>query len=154
MTLNLRKTKYSDMEMIYHWANDETTRRNSFHTEKIEFDVHQSWFEKNMLDANIHMLVLTADSEPIGQARLSVESNTTIISYSIANEYRGYGYATETIPLVEEYVLNNCPSVNTIIGYVKEGNAASKRIFEKNGYKCERISTPYQCLEYRKILKS
>ena len=153
MRINLRKTELSDMEMIYHWANDETTRKNSFHTEKIEFDEHHKWFEKNMVDANIHMLVLTADSNPIGQVRLSIESDATIISYSIANEFRGHGYATEMIPAVEEYVLNNCHSVNTIIGYVRESNVASKRVFEKNGYACERILMPYQCLEYRKILK-
>ena len=154
MIISLRKTEYIDMEMLFLWANDETTRRNSFHTERIEFSGHQSWFEKNMSDTNIHMLILQADTIPIGQIRLSIESDTAVISYSIAKEYRGHGYGTALIPLIEKYTQDACPGVYTIIAYVKEDNAASRKLMESNGYECEKKSIPYQCLEYRKILKS
>jgi len=50
--LSLRKIVASDKELIFDWANDKTTRENSFSQQPIDFETHSAWFDKKIKKVN------------------------------------------------------------------------------------------------------
>ncbi|MBQ9564560.1 MAG: GNAT family N-acetyltransferase, partial [Synergistaceae bacterium] len=53
--------------------------------------------------------------------------------YGIAEEYRGWGYATEAVAAVVSWALRQ-PGVTRVEAETDAGNAASKRVLEKCGF--------------------
>ena len=51
--LNFRNAKIDDIKLYYSWANDESVRKQSFNSKKIDFEVHQKWFESKIQDENL-----------------------------------------------------------------------------------------------------
>ncbi len=60
-------------------------------------------------------------------------NGVTEIGYGIAEEYRGWGYATEAVAAVVSWALRQ-PGVTRVEAETDAGNAASKRVLEKCGF--------------------
>ncbi len=60
------------------------------------------------------------------------------IGYGISEEYRNNGYAAEAVKAVLEWAFNN-PNVTAVEAETDSGNAASKRVLEKCGFKLNGI---------------
>ena len=138
MNIKLRKATYADIDLLYQWANDPIVRQGAFHTEPIPYEDHVKWFEKMMADENVYQYILCGDNEEIGQIRLNQEDSQAIISYSISKEYRGKGYGSQMLKLIEVQAKEDITDIKELVGLVKYTNPASMRAFEKCGYeKCE-----------------
>ena len=61
------------------------------------------------------------------------ESGSTEIGYGIAEDYQGYGYATEAVNAVVDWALKQ-NTVNRVIAEVDRDNIASVRVLEKSGF--------------------
>ena len=48
MNVKLRTVKKEDVDILYEWANDPITRKNSFSEERIEYITHVNWFNSCM----------------------------------------------------------------------------------------------------------
>lgn len=147
--LYLRKTKPSDIDILFEWANDEEVRKNAFSTAAICYEEHIAWFNEMMEHPNKVQYILMSDDNPIGQVRLSINKNSAEIGYSISKHNRGCGYGRSIIQLVKQQVLVEYPEVTKLIGRVKPSNAASLQCFIKNGFQEE-----YRQLEYDLSLTS
>ena len=55
------------------------------------------------------------------------------LGYGIAEEYRGFGYATEAVETILEWAFDQ-PGVTKIAAETESGNLASQRVLEKCGF--------------------
>lgn len=132
MSLRLRRAVCADRDLLFGWANDDTVRRNAFHTEKIPYETHMLWFEKMMADSTVYQYILCDDEMPVGQIRLNVEGSEAVVDYSVAADQRGKGYGCRMLRMVQAQMqTDQTVHVTKIVGQVKYGNHASARTFEK-----------------------
>ena len=134
--LNYRKAISKDVDVYYKWANDSTVRDQSYNSQPIDFKIHVKWFNKKINDENCNMIFFYDDeNEAVGQVRIEKsDSNNAIIGISIDSKKRGKGYATKMLEIsTDKYLDSN--SLIIIHAYIKESNIASKKIFEKAGFK-------------------
>lgn len=132
MSLRLRRAVCADRDLLFGWANDDTVRRNAFHTEKIPYETHVVWFGKVMADSSVYQYILCDDETPVGQIRLNVEGSEAVVDYSVAADQRGKGYGCRMLQMVQAQMqTDQTMHVTKIVGQVKYGNHASARTFEK-----------------------
>ncbi|MBQ9479022.1 MAG: GNAT family N-acetyltransferase, partial [Selenomonadaceae bacterium] len=98
-------------------------------------------------DPNVSIFIMTLDGQPIGQVRLTLGDNIQLIGYSIDVDYRGHGFGTMILSMVEQHCARTLP----LVGKVQLTNVASQRVFEKLGY--ERTEAPDHFI-YTKILST
>lgn len=138
--LYLRKAEYSDIELLFHWANDPAVRKYSFHTKPIPYEDHATWFHRMMEDDSVLQFIMMDDQVPVGQIRLNITGDEAEIGYSIAKEYRGKGYGNAIIELAAELVNKQFSQIKKLVAKVRPDNAGSVRVFEKQGF-----HTDYYC---------
>lgn len=134
MSLYLRSANERDMRKIFDWANDDVTRANSFHTEKITWEEHEAWYRKVMESEDVKLYVAMDFMKPVGQVRLNLENETGVISYSVDEDYRGRHIGQKMLMLLEKEAAGK---VKRLTAKVKAENAASIRIFECLGYQVQ-----------------
>lgn len=133
-SLALRPAQIEDSRLIWEWANDPTTRLNSFSTELIPWESHLAWFKAKLADPHhVFFLALDAAGMPVGQARYQLNGEEAVISVSLAPAQQGQGYGSRIIQLASERVLAE-KAVRIIHAYIKPGNPASIRAFTKAGF--------------------
>ena len=132
--LYLRRADYSDIDLLYLWANDPLVRKNSFQSDFIPLDAHIKWFNNMMIDNSILQFIMMNDSIPVGQVRLNLNGEDAYIGYSIAKEYRGKGYGREIIQLITKTVSLQHPEIKRLIAWIKPDNKASLCLFETEDY--------------------
>lgn len=136
MHLRLRRARREDCDLLYAWVNDEAVRRNAFNTRMIEYEDHVRWFKDKLSRRDNIIFICDLEKIPIGQIRVDFQDNNTgLISYSIAEGFRGRGYGTELLKLIAEKIKKYRPEIKVLTGKVKRENAASRKAFEKAGYK-------------------
>ena len=136
----LREAEKSDLDLLFTWANDPAVRQNSFTTDQIPYKVHRKWFDHMMSDAMVLQYILMDDEVPVGQIRLNIDNDSAEIGYSIAAEHRGKGYGHKVLQLITKVVKEHHPEIRTLIAKVKPENAASKKLFEGEGYEMKYLS--------------
>jgi spore coat polysaccharide biosynthesis protein SpsF len=72
------------------------------------------------------------EETPIGQIRVDIQDEVGIISFSVAQEYRGLGYGSKLLKSLKKELLNT--KVTRLLGQVKYDNLASQHVFEKAGF--------------------
>ena len=130
----LREATQLDMDLLYRWANDPIVRANSFNSDPILYETHVAWFKRIMVDRDVLQYVLMDGEIPVGQIRLTLDSEEAEIGYSIASEFRGKGYGRKILQLIEEKVQESYPYIKKLVAKVKPENTPSKRLFESEGY--------------------
>jgi UDP-2,4-diacetamido-2,4,6-trideoxy-beta-L-altropyranose hydrolase len=133
-TLSFRLAERRDCEMIWHWANDPDTRKESFSSAPIPYEQHVKWFENRLSDPyTLFLVVMDFKGTPIGQVRFQVDGARAVISVSIDREHRGQGYGAEVIAQGTKYALERW-GVDVIDAYIKMGNTSSQNAFARAGY--------------------
>lgn len=129
---DIKLATIDDMKAVFELSNDMSVRQNSFNSDKIDWDLHKTWFENKIKNENyLFFVIKTEQNQLISQVRFDKTDNT--ISISIAENYRGQGYGTKILKQVSDKILNEY-KVKKINAYVKIENIISQRIFEKSGY--------------------
>ncbi len=152
--LHIRKAEWTDVDLLFDWANDIEVRKNSFNIADIEYEGHKRWFIDCIQDESIDVYLCCLNTAPVGQVRLNYNNETAIISYSIAKKYRGQGLGRIIMRLIEAEVITSRPDIKYLFASVKLDNIASQRIFENSGYEREHINGKNEHLNYRKSLES
>ncbi len=141
--IGLRPVTEADCRLLWEWANDPVTRQNSFTTDAIPWEKHQSWFRSKLQDPSCALFVaLDREGAPIGQVRFDRQEDQAIISVSIAAAFRGRGYGARVIRQAVREVFARWP-VQTVRACIREENQASLRTFLKAGF------TPLEMTEVR-----
>jgi UDP-2,4-diacetamido-2,4,6-trideoxy-beta-L-altropyranose hydrolase len=130
----LRKAVLEDERRILEWSNEQATRANSFHPERIQKDIHSINFRKWLSsDQTVLLIASNDDSDPIGQVRFDLSGNEADISISLDQRFRGMGLGTEMIRYSCRMVME-LYKVHKINAFVKTINDASKKAFESAGF--------------------
>ncbi len=141
----LRKATLEDIDILYHWANDPETRRNSFDQHEISRKEHEAWFSGMMNDPNRIQYIFMDGDAAVGQIRFDIANDVAEISYSIAPNERGKGYGRQIIDLTKQMIREDYPSVTKLKGSVKPNNQASISCFENNGFTENHRTYEYDC---------
>ncbi len=152
--LTVRKVSPADIDKIYLLSNDPYVRKNSFNERLIDYNSHKEWFFNTLRSKNCLFLVAELKGCFAGQLRYEIQHDIATISISINKELRGLGIGEVFVEKSLSFLKGENPVVKSINAYVKEGNLASIRLFEKLGFCFIRKSTYKNCkaLEYTKRL--
>lgn len=134
--LRVRQAELSDEEILLNWANDSLVRKNSFSPDPIGPSTHRKWFYdrlRNQHNCKIY-IIETVKGLRVGQVRFELSNEVWAIDYSIGREFRGKGLAEKAMHLALNQLRVDRPN-SRLVGEVKSSNPASKRVFEKLGFK-------------------
>lgn len=136
MNLTLRAAGPDDARRLWEWANDPSVRAWSFDPEPIPWEAHLSWYGQRLASAATRFWMLDADCEPVGQIRYdrSPAGRTAQISFSVAAAHRGRGYGVALIERSRDLALAEL-DVSAIVALTIAGNTASRRAFERVGFR-------------------
>lgn len=134
MNVKLRTVKKEDVNILYEWANDPITRKNSYSEERIEYITHVNWFNSCMDNPNCIQLILEVDESRVGQARLDINAEEAMLSYSIAPSCRLMGYGKILINEVARWINDYMPNIKVILADTKSDNIASQEVLRKSGF--------------------
>lgn len=129
LQLEERHATIDDCLLYYNWANDPSTRMQSYNTEPIPFESHKKWFENRITLENCIFYVIEMKGIPIGQIRFDIKNKVATISYSLDKEYRGKGLGQLLLKKGLEVFKKENGNSYKIIGFVKEQNIASCKAF-------------------------
>lgn len=132
--LTLVPAEKKDSALLFAWANEEETRKQSFSTGEIPRKVHEEWMADTLLREDRKLYLGFHKEVPVGMLRLDMSGTEAQISYSIDKKERHRGYGREIIRAGEKLIAEKFPGVKMLCAKVKTGNEASQRIFEELGY--------------------
>lgn len=130
--IKLRKITKDDKMLVFDWANDELTRKNSFNVDPIDFDVHSRWFD-DKIEKNAQYFIGEVDNRAIGLVRFDEVGSEAVIGILIDENFRGKGMSSE-------FLVNACFSYQQngeklIVAKIRKSNVASIKAFNKAGFK-------------------
>lgn len=132
--LSLQPATPQDCELIFHWANEEETRKWSFTTESIPWETHKKWYLESLEKQDRQLLVGYHLEKPIGLLRMDFSGEKAVLSYNIAKECRSRGYGEELIRVGEAWILTNMLRIKCMEALVKSENFSSRRLLKGNGF--------------------
>lgn len=126
----LRNAQKEDILLLFCWANDPIVRQSAFCTEDITFQSHKQWFLRSLNSDIRQIFILQKGELPIGQVRLEQKNNEWLIDYSIDAAWRGRGYGTKILQLMEGTLSKG----TLLVAEMKNTNIPSQKVFESLGY--------------------
>lgn len=130
-----RVARPDDVQLYFDWANDPDTRQQSFRTEPIPFTMHQAWFSRKLADPNALLLVFERDGQAIGQVRIEHLRDENVIGISLDKAFRGKGLSVPLLTMATAEFFACFSDEHIIHAYIKPGNQASARAFERAGFR-------------------
>jgi RimJ/RimL family protein N-acetyltransferase len=133
--VNIRLAEIHDALLLWKWANDPVTRRNSFNSEPIPWDVHQSWCAKKLASLDCRLWIMELEKIAVGQIRYDrISADTGQISFSVAPFVRGRGLGTLLLEMTVPMAARDL-GLKWVKGIALNDNHASQRAFVKAGFK-------------------
>jgi len=132
--LTARRAVEQDCSLLWEWANDPQVRDQSFTQTPISWDDHVKWFQARLAAPACAIFVVLDESQrPVAQVRFEVQENgEAVIDVSVAAAHRGFGLGASV--LREACAAFGRESGARPVAYVKPGNVASLRAFERAGF--------------------
>lgn len=121
-----------DGKLIMKWRNDETTRINSFNSEKKSWDK----FKHEYLDY-FKNLPLFATVEGTKFAFVSIcdyGTSSKSIGINISPNYRGKGLSRPVIMATIDYIKKHFKNIQELFAEIKNFNIPSIRAFSRSGF--------------------
>lgn len=135
ISICLRPVSNSDIALLWEWANDPVTRKNSFDTAEISWIEHSAWCQKKLSDADCRLLIaINGGTVPVGCVRFDCKAAEATISITVAPSARGKGYGAKIIQQAC-YCLFANSSIRQVHAYIKPDNIASVKVFEAAGFR-------------------
>lgn len=131
----LRLATAHDSKVIFDWRNAASVRQHAFNSQLISWQDHVAWYQKKMADPLTRLWIIEdASNKPVGQVRLDADGEgKAVITISIDDANQGKGYGQQALRLACTRYSQEHPRVE-IQAFVKKGNIASLRVFEKSGF--------------------
>ena len=152
MTLRLRKVEPTDLPFLYQWENDATAWADGSN--------HNPLSQQDLRD---YIATTTGDLYRDGQLRLIIESDNATdrqengltigcidlfdldirnrraeIGMYIAPEYRGRGFGTEAVKLLEEYAFGHL-DLRLLYAVIATNNEACSHLYRSLGYNASSV---------------
>ncbi len=135
MVLTWRQARMEDADLLWRWANDPETRRNSFNRSPIPYSEHLAWLEGRIRSAAVRLWIFSDHDGPVGQVRAEAAGAVVELHISVAPERRGRGHGksmlSETLRLVREAYGDQVQ----VRASVFDHNVSSLKLFKTCGFK-------------------
>ena len=129
-----RPAVIEDAMLLWEWANEFSTRQNSFNTAEIPWRQHLEWFRDKLASPNCRIWILECENSPAGQIRYErIGADTARISFSVAAGYRGRQLGTLLLRTTSRLAAREL-GVHEVQGATLIENLASQRAFLKAGF--------------------
>lgn len=132
----LRQAAPGDMDLLYQWRNDPACRENSLGQGMVAYESHRAWFQERLASEDCCIFICMEGDSPVGQVRVDYQGRDGKISYSVPEGYRGRGYGTRMLGLLEQDAGIQART-ESLYAIVKCNNTASQKCFEKLKYSKE-----------------
>jgi RimJ/RimL family protein N-acetyltransferase len=130
----LRLAANHDAALLWEWANDPVTRKNSFDPAAISWKAHAVWFAEKLASPDCRIWLLELAMIPVGQIRFECSgADTAQISFSVAQDYRGKRLGTLLLQATPSLAGREL-GVSCAEGITFIENLASQRAFFKAGF--------------------
>jgi len=130
--LSLRPIVAGDVEIMFQWQQDPSTREYARHSAVPSRSEHEAWFQQRLRNPDCLFNMILKDQEPVGVLRfdrLNDKKNTFEISILIAPLHRKKGFAASALHLARKIF----PSL-AFYAEVHSDNKASHQLFLSTGY--------------------
>ena len=127
--MNFREAITDEWEVLLKWRNDSATRLNSINTDLITEEDHKKWFFASLNNTKRKIYIAEDQGTKVGTVRKDVKDNEVVISWTVAPEQRGKGYAKKMVKSFTDKLSGN------IIAFIKDSNIASIKVAEYSGFK-------------------
>ena len=142
--LHLRALEPSDADFMYEVENDADAWRYSDTIAPLSRRILRDYaltYDADPFTANQLRLIITEETSktPVGIVDLYEVSQRHLrafIGIYICKEYRGKGYADETIKLIEDYALNSL-HLHQLGAKVEEGHTTAEKLFLNREYEIQ-----------------
>lgn len=134
LSLNIRQATLDDLTILFNWANDPETRKQSFNSKPILIEDHTKWYKQKLDDPSCILYIVSCTNTSIGQIRFDCKDKETIISFSLDHTYRGKGLGLGILRKGLAQFRKDCSSQARIVGFVKKVNVPSIRAFRSLGF--------------------
>jgi len=137
--ISYREVNINDSQDLFKWRNDKLARKMFRNSERVNFDQHHEWLSERIIDNNCYFLIFSKDGfRKIGYVRFDIKDKFAEISINISPFERGNGYATKCLLLAIKSFQEKYSEVTKLIAEIKTSNIASKKSFQKAGFKVVR----------------
>lgn len=132
--IHLRPATAADAELLFSWANDAETRRQSFSPAPIAWHEHCAWLDRVLADPHRQLwIAVDPAGRPLGQVRGDAQDEGAVLSLGLAPERRGQGLAVPVIAAA-------CRALASagrawVDAAIRTGNTASQRAFARAGFR-------------------
>jgi RimJ/RimL family protein N-acetyltransferase len=141
--LRLRAASQEDVLLLWQWANDPVTRRNSFVPEPISWAVQEAWYEEKIASPDTRFWILECRHVPVGQIRYDrIDADTAQINFSVAPAYRGRSFDSQLLRLSADLAGREL-GVRTVVAISPTQNFASNHAF---------LSASFEVIEEKRSL--
>jgi UDP-2,4-diacetamido-2,4,6-trideoxy-beta-L-altropyranose hydrolase len=150
--LRLRGAVPLDEALLFEWANDPVTRRNSGGRAVIGAEEHRRWLAARLGDRD-GCLLLVAETDagvPVGTVRFDRAAGDWRVNYSLAGAFRARGLARPMLGVALE-ALAATRAEPWVTGRVMTTNVPSHKVFAGLGFEVLREQNGY--VEYRRALR-
>lgn len=137
---SVTKASEAHLSVTYTWANDPLARQMSYNHNTIPFEDHQKWYSAKIKDESCLYCIFENDGEAFAQIRFDDRGSFYLLSYSIADAFRGKGLGSFIIAEGLKFLRNHIGKAAIVVGYVKQDNVASCLSFEKMKFLKEEIN--------------
>jgi UDP-2,4-diacetamido-2,4,6-trideoxy-beta-L-altropyranose hydrolase len=138
--LAVRPARKSDARYLLDLANDPAVRQQSFSQRGIAWADHAQWLSSHLSNPTCVFSILEASGVPVGQIRFEIAGEDAVLNYALDPIGRGRGWGARLVTLGLATLIGR--GVRRVNAEVKPGNAASRAVFEKLGFRGpERMGT-------------
>ena len=131
---NLKIIDYSDYPILFEWANDPITRKNSFNSDKIKIQDHKEYVKGLLEDKNIKQYIFYINNKPTGTIKEKKLSNNEIeLSYTISPKDRNKKIGSKMMMKYLEDRKGN------FLCKIKQNNLPSIKMVERCGFKLFKV---------------
>jgi RimJ/RimL family protein N-acetyltransferase len=133
--MRIRKAEKKDWLMLLEWRNDEITRKNSINSNLVNEHDHKEWFFSSLKSEKREIFIVEENEFAIGTLRVDFKDGDKILSWTVAPEYRGKGYAKKMLKMLVDKLEGE------LVAFIKPDNTASIKIAEYAGFKLFKSNT-------------
>ena len=134
--INIRPAGIEDCRDLWEWRNHPAVREWCFDQEEIGYEDHQEWFKKKINEGTSDIYVAENTlGEKIGQVRFDKAPDGTVINVNLNPAFFSRGLGNRVIKQATGVFLEGNPGVKEIKAKIITENVASKKAFEKAGYR-------------------
>ncbi|MFB6219548.1 MAG: GNAT family N-acetyltransferase [Halobacteriaceae archaeon] len=137
--VTLRTIEDEDLPFLRDTINDPAVRYYLGDRGPVNLEQEREWFEGEAADGENLNLLVAVDGERAGTVGLHPrvpDDGSTEVGVFLAEQFWGEGYGTEAVELVVDYAFRE-GRAHRVAARVIDGNDASRRVFEKLGFRHE-----------------